>query len=187
MLALNRIIYSAKSNLLHQLKGKVNYECPYTQWKFLKINSKSTYSTYIQAMNWALSPRVFYISRSHLDVGFQKACEVTGWSNSRSLYYGKSVECLCSGNINKLKLSSDIKDNPSDLHGYLLPSLLSNSKASCRVQARITVLSGPILQMRREPQDDRRHTKKYKNFLNFTPIFYLNQEFSKNLPHCYRE
>lgn len=138
-------------------------------------------------MNWALSPRVFYISRSHLDVGFQKAREVTGWSNSRSLYYGKSVECLCSGNINKLKLSSDIKENPSDLHGYLLPSLLSNSKVSCWVQGRITVLSGPILQMRREPQDDRRHTKKYKNFLNFTPIFYLNQEFSKKLPHCYRE
>lgn len=45
MSALNRIIYSAKSNLLHQLKSKVNYECPYTQCKFLKINSKRTYSS----------------------------------------------------------------------------------------------------------------------------------------------
>lgn len=104
-------------------------------------------------INWALSPRVFYISRSHLDVGFWRACEVTGRSYSRSLYYNKSVKCLCSGNSNNLKLSSDTKENLSGLYGYLLHDLLLNSKVSCWAQAKITVLSGLILQMRREPRD----------------------------------
>lgn len=65
-------------------------------------------------MKWS----TFCISRSPLDVGFQRSCETTGRSNS--LYYSESVKNLCSGNSNKLKLSSDMKENPSDLLGYLL-------------------------------------------------------------------
>lgn len=42
------------------------------------------------------------------------------------------------------------------------PVSFLNSKVSCWGHAKITILSGLVLQMRREPQDDQRHTEEYK-------------------------
>lgn len=41
---INTIIYSVTNSLLYQLKGKIHYECPCLQFKFLKLVGKSTCS-----------------------------------------------------------------------------------------------------------------------------------------------
>ena len=52
--------------------------------------------------NWALLSRVIYISRSHLDAGFQRECEDTGRSSSRSVYFSNIAKHLCNENGKKL-------------------------------------------------------------------------------------
>lgn len=89
-------------------------------------------------------------------------------------FSSKSAKCLCSGKSNQVKLSSGMEENPSDLHGYLLASLLLNSKVSCWGQAQITALSGLILQMRREPQDEQ---KRIKIFWILCPFSTLTKNF----------
>lgn len=119
-------------------------------------------------------------------LGLSERCEDTGKSNSGSLYYTEIVKCLCNEKSNKLKLSFNMKSISSDLHGYLLSSLLSDIRVPVRPRW-IIVLSGPTLQMRREFQGCQRHSKKHNSFLDLVSLFHLNQEFSEKIPHHSRQ
>lgn len=101
----------------------------------------------------------FYISRSHLDVGFQRACEATGESNSS--YYSKSVKCLCSGNSN---WSFPLTWKKILLTYMVTPYPVSFWTARSPVGAKWRLLFSQDWYSKWEPQNDQNHTKKYKKF-----------------------
>lgn len=118
--------------------------------------------------------------------GFQRAWEVTGRSNS--LYCNKSVKCLCCGNGNKLSFPLTWKKKSFWLTWLpLTQSPFWTARCPVGAMQRLPFSQDWYSKWEENLKMIKGILKSIKKILNLMSILYLNQEFSKKLPHCCRE